>query len=185
MEAIQAIQNLDWIILHWIQANMRTPFLDMLMPPLTALGNAGLIWVAAALSCLLFKRYRRLGWIMLLGLALSGVLGNLILKPWIARERPCWLDSSVQLLIAEPRDYSFPSGHSMASAVAAALMLRFERRLGWIAVPLALLIAFSRLYLYVHFPSDVLAGILLGLLLAALSRQGFRLFENLCKRQRT
>ena len=91
------------------------------------------------------------------------LIGNVALKNWVARPRPCWLDPNVPLLIDLPKDYSFPSGHTLASVIAAAALTRANRKFGWIAMPLAALIAFSRLYLFVHFPSDVLASVALGL----------------------
>ena len=76
--------------------------------------------------------------------------------------RPCWLDPETPLLIAVPKDFSFPSGHTLSSAIGATVLTGTDRRFGWAAIPLAVLMAFSRLYLYVHFPSDVLAGKVLG-----------------------
>lgn len=88
------------------------------------------------------------------------------------RPRPCWLDQSVPLLIAVPNDYSFPSGHTLASVIGATILTAADRRFGLIAIPLAILIAFSRLYLYVHFPSDILGAVILGLGIGALTLCG-------------
>ena len=85
------------------------------------------------------------------------------------RPRPCWLDSSVWLLIADPTDYSFPSGHTLSSVIGATILTKTDRRFGYAAIPLAALIAFSRLYLYVHFPSDVLAAAVLGVMIGELA----------------
>ena len=90
------------------------------------------------------------------------LVGNVCLKNLIARPRPCWLDSSVQLLISSPTDYSFPSGHTLSSAIGATVLTKANHQFGWAAIPLAAAIAFSRLYLFVHYPSDVLAGAVLG-----------------------
>ena len=97
------------------------------------------------------------------------LVGNVFLKHLIARPRPCWLDQSVPLLIAVPNDYSFPSGHTLASVIGATILTAADRRFGLIAIPLAILIAFSRLYLYVHFPSDILGAVILGLGIGALT----------------
>jgi undecaprenyl-diphosphatase len=106
--------------------------------------------------------------IMLLGsLLLCFLLGNLLLKPLVGRIRPCDIHSSIPLLIARPTDYSFPSGHTMSSFAAANIIFHANVELGIAAYILALLIAFSRLYLYVHYPSDVLAGMILGLFVSA------------------
>ena len=154
--------SLDWSILHFIQNHMTCPLLDFLMPKITALGNSGMIWILAAVGLLCTRKYRRQGALLLIGLLTGALLGNVFLKNFFARPRPCWLDDSVQLLIAIPQDYSFPSGHTLASATGAAMLAQTDRRFGWAAIPLAVLIAFSRLYLYVHFPSDVLAGAVIG-----------------------
>ena len=103
------------------------------------------------------------------GLAVSVLVGNVCLKNFIARPRPCWLDSSVRLLIADPTDYSFPSGHTLSSVIGATILTKTDRRFGYAAIPLAALIAFSRLYLYVHFPSDVLAAAVLGVMIGELA----------------
>ena len=154
--------NLDWTILHALRDLTTCPFLDFLLPRLTLLGNGGAIWVAAGCGLLCTKKYRRQGILLLAGLLLGALVGNVVLKHLVARPRPCWLDPSVPLLISVPQDYSFPSGHTMSSAIGAVLLTRTDRRFGWFAIPLAVLIAFSRLYLYVHFPSDVLGGAVIG-----------------------
>ena len=155
--------SMDWSILQAIQDTTRCPFLDMLMPRITALGNGGAIWLIAAGGLLCTKKYRRQGVVLLGCLALGVLVGNLVLKNFIARPRPCWLDGSVPLLINIPKDYSFPSGHTLSSVIGATILTGTDRRFGYAAIPLAVLIAFSRLYLYVHFPSDILGGALLGL----------------------
>jgi len=157
--------SVDWAVLRWIHGVFSCGFLDFLMPKLSLLGNGGAIWILAALALLCVRKYRRYGVLLLAGLALGVLAGNLVLKNWIARPRPCWLDSGVPLLIANPTGYSFPSGHALSSAIGAVMLTMTDRRFGRIAVPLAALIAFSRLYLYVHFPSDVLGGIVLGVLI--------------------
>lgn len=154
--------SLDWSILHWIRDAMTCPFLDALMPELTALGAGGAIWLLAAGGLLCTKKYRRQGVLLLAGLAAGVLVGNVLLKNIIARPRPCWLEQNAQLLIATPKDYSFPSGHTLSSVIGATVLTKTDRRFGYGAIPLAALIAFSRLYLYVHFPSDVLAGAALG-----------------------
>lgn len=160
--------SLDWGILQWIQSTLVCPALDILMPNITALGNAGAIWLLAAVVLIITKKYRRQGLFLLLGLAASVLVGNVLLKNLVARPRPCLIDTSVPLLIANPTDYSFPSGHTLLSAISATIMAKTDRRLGYAAIPPAVLIAFSRLYLFVHFPSDVLAAAVLGLVIGEL-----------------
>lgn len=159
--------SFDWPVLNWIQANMRCGFLDALMPAVTHLGDKGAVWILTALVLLCTRRYRRNGLLLFAGLFAGMLTGNFWLKPWIARPRPCWLEPFVTLLIANPADYSFPSGHTLASVISAVILTGTNRRFGFAAIPLAVLIAFSRLYLYVHFPSDVLAAALIGLFLGS------------------
>lgn len=177
----EIIQQTDFQILDWIQANLRTSWLDWLMPKITFLCNGGWFWIAAAVLCLIWKKHRRCGFNISMGLILCGLFGNLLLKNLAARSRPCWINTSIDMLIAIPTDYSFPSGHSMASFASAVVILQYDRRIGIPAVILAALIAFSRLYLYVHFPSDVLVGILLGILFGILAP---RIVEFILRRLR-
>jgi len=166
------MMSLDWSILHWIHGTFSCGFLDFLMPKISLLGNSGAIWILLSLVLICMKKYRKYGLILLAGLALGVLTGNVLLKNWIARPRPCWLDPGVQLLIANPTDYSFPSGHTLSSAIGATILTMTDRRFGWAAIPLAALIAFSRLYLYVHFPSDILGGIILGILIGSIAFLG-------------
>lgn len=167
--------SLDQTILYWVQDNLSCGFLDAVMPKLTLLGSGGAIWLLAAGGMLCTKKYRRQGVIMLAGLAVGVLVGNACLKNLIARPRPCWLDDSVKLLIASPTDYSFPSGHTLSSVIGATVLTETDRRFGWAAIPLAAVIAFSRLYLFVHYPSDILAGAILGVVIGeAVYRIGMR-----------
>ena len=150
--------GLDWGVLHWIRENLSCGFLDLFMPAVSALGNGGAVWLLSAVCLLCTRKYRRQGVILLAGLAVGVLVGNMCLKNLIARSRPCWLNDSVFMLISVPTDYSFPSGHTLASAIGATVLTKTNRRFGWAAIPLAAIIAFSRLYLFVHFPSDILAG---------------------------
>ena len=158
----ELIERMDWSVLHALRGALQCPALDFLMPAITRLGSGGAIWLLAAAGLLLSKKYRRYGAAMLGALAAGFLIGNLCLKPLAARPRPCWLEETA-LLIASPSDYSFPSGHTLSSVIGAVMLCAADRRFGWAAVPLAALIAFSRLYLFVHFPSDVLGGAVLGL----------------------
>ena len=137
------------------------------MPIITALGNIGAIWIIAAVALLCTKKYRVYGVVLLGCLAVGALIGNGLIKNAVMRPRPCWLDESVTMLIETPSDYSFPSGHTMASVIGATILTAANRKFGLIAIPLAVLIAFSRMYLYVHFPSDILGGLVLGLAISA------------------
>lgn len=159
------VQTIDFQILDWIQQNIRNPVLDRVMPFLSVIGGFGLIWIVIGVLFLIDKRKRPYGIMILAGLLLGLLVGNGILKHLVARPRPCWLNPSVQLLVSIPKDYSFPSGHTMSAFIGATIICCYKRSWGILALILAGVIAFSRLYLYVHFPSDVLAGLILGVVI--------------------
>lgn len=156
--------SFEFAFLDWIQENLRGPFLDAVMPAVTSLGNGGMIWLALGVILLILPKYRRVGASVLVGLGLEVLCCNLLLKPLVARVRPCDVNAAVQLLIPRPDDFSFPSGHTGASFAAASALYFSQTRLWIPSLALAVLIAFSRLYLYVHYPTDVLAGALLGIM---------------------
>lgn len=165
---LNMIQNADWAILHWIQENVRCGVLDVFLPKLTLLGEGGAIWIAAALAMLATKKYRKYGLCLGLALVAGLLICNIGLKNIVARPRPCWLEA-IDLLVKNPRDYSFPSGHTWSAVTGAWVVTAANRKFGYAVIPLAVLLAFSRLYLFVHFPSDVLAGALIGALLGILA----------------
>lgn len=175
------LELLDFYILDLIQ-NLRCPFLDFLIPRVTALGNGGMIWILMSLIMCINKKYRKTGITVLAALLTGFIICNIIIKPLAARPRPCWIDTSVPILIDVPSDYSFPSGHTLSSFIAAFVLLFSGNRFGYAAVVLAALIAFSRLYLYVHFPSDVLGGIFLAALISyvvlGVSNKKFRIRKD-------
>ncbi|PTQ80654.1 undecaprenyl-diphosphatase [Trichococcus patagoniensis] len=154
--------------------SFHTPLLDQLMLFLTTLGNGGMVWIALALVLLVIPKYRIYGLTMLVSLLISIIFGNVLLKNIVARPRPNWIDPSVKLLIPNPTDYSFPSGHTFTSFAAAGSLFLYNKKSGTAALVLASLIGFSRMYLYVHYPSDVLAGALFGLAAAAAAFYGVR-----------
>lgn len=162
------LTEIEFAILDAIQG-IRSGLLDRLMVEITTLGNGGIVWIAAGVAMLFSRKYRRVGVAVLIAASLSGIIGNLVIKNIVARPRPCVINSAIELLIALPRGYSFPSGHTLCSFSAAVSMLLYNKKMGVCALTLASLIGFSRMYLYVHFLSDVLAGILLGILLARLA----------------
>lgn len=169
------IQSLDWAVLDWIRAALSCELLDAIMPALTHLGDGGFIWILAALLLIATRKYRRQDIAMLCALGCGVLIGNLALKNLVARSRPCWLRPDVPLLIPLPTDYSFPSGHTLASVIGASCLARADRQFGFASIALAALIALSRLYLFVHFPSDVLASVVLGLAIAAGVNRAFHL----------
>ncbi len=163
-----AIQNLDFQILDWIQAHLRVSFLDPVMAFFTHLGSS-VIWIAVIAVLLFWQKTRRDALVAGIG-QLGGLLfANVILKNLIARDRPCWIREGYPVLVDNPKDYSFPSGHTMAAVIFTVIMVRKYPKLAPVMVPGCFLIAFSRLYLYVHFPSDVLFSLVTGIPLGLLT----------------
>ena len=149
-------------ILHALQG-LHNPVLDSLMIFFTTLGEAGAVWIAISVILVIPNKTRKCGFTMMLAMALSFLLGNLIIKNIVQRARPCTIDTSVKLIIPFPSEYSFPSGHTLNGFTAATVIFCYFRKAGVIAYLGAAIIAFSRLYLFVHFPTDILGGIILGI----------------------
>lgn len=160
-----AAMTWEFDVLYWLQ-RQRTDWLDWLMPRVTALGNTGIFWILLGILLVCIVKTRKIGICMLISIALGALIGNVILKNLVARERPCWIDSQILLLIENPKDFSFPSGHTMVSFEGAVSIFMKNKRWGAAALLLAGAIAFSRLYLFVHFPTDVLCGAVIGTLIA-------------------
>lgn len=148
---------------------LHNPVLDCIMVVITSVGNAGWFFIVLGVVLLWVKKTRKAGFHVLLSLLFSLIFCNLILKDLVARQRPCWLVPEIQLLIANPSDFSFPSGHTSASMATAASIYLYNKKYGIAMFLLAIMIAFSRMYLFVHFPTDILGGMLTGLLSAFLA----------------
>ncbi len=157
-------------ILYWIREHLTCPFLDWLMPPLSALSAHGEIWILLAAVLMCIPKTRRAGVTMGVTLLMGYLIGNLGLKNLIGRIRPYELAPDVTLLVERLHDFAFPSGHTLASVGAATALTLYHRRWGAVALTLAAAIGFSRLYLFVHYPTDVVAGALLGVALAFAAR---------------
>lgn len=164
MNEVNAI-NIEFQILYGLQA-LHTPVVDSLMVFITSLADKGWLWLLLGAVLFILPKTRPVGGCILVSLAIGAVLGNVLLKNMAARQRPCWIDPSVPLLVRNPRDFSFPSGHTLASFEGAVCIFLFNKKWGLPAVMLAMLIAFSRMYLFVHFPTDVLAGAVMGTVIA-------------------
>lgn len=164
--------NLEQRFLFFVQKMHCFP-LTLFMLFCTNIGNGGLVWIFYSLIFLAQKQYRKQGFIVLLVLALTAFIINLLVKPLFSRLRPYEYFKEHEPLIKEPFGSSFPSGHSATSFACAAAICYLSLPFAWLAVIIAICIAFSRLYLFVHFPTDVLFGIfaggLLGLLIADLA----------------
>ena len=166
-------ESFDLPILDWIAANLWCPFLDAVMPAITALGDAGIFWMIIAAALLAFRKTRRVGLGMGIAMLAGLLLCNVTLKPLCQRPRPYDYQYDVfgkliPLIIERQHDFSFPSGHTIASFEAAGVIVLNNKKWGVAALVLASLIAFSRLYLYVHYPTDVLVSMVLGIMLALL-----------------
>ncbi|MDO4712241.1 MAG: phosphatase PAP2 family protein [Peptostreptococcaceae bacterium] len=185
------MQELEFAILDHIQG-IRLPFLDPVMIYASRSSDHGELWLIVGVLLLLLylkreKKQKRTievfrmgnveryssgsgdhcvlnpGITVLLAILLSALIVNLTIKPVVMRIRPYDINTAVRLITDKMSDYSFPSGHSSVSFASATAILLWNRRAGLFAILFALLIAFSRLYLYMHYPTDVLAGILIGI----------------------
>lgn len=158
---------MDTSIVTWVVENLRHPFLNPVMIFATYLGEKGLFWITIGLVLCFTKRYRRHGILMLVSLATGCIIGEGILKHLFARVRP--VDAlGLSLLIKHPGGFSFPSGHSCSSFAAATCLWWANRKWRIGAVSIASLIAISRVYHGVHYPTDILCGAVLGIAVAIL-----------------
>lgn len=156
---------MEFSILYAINT-IHNNILDNIMKVITILGDAGIIWLVIALILILKTKTRRCGILIIIALVLGLLIGNFLLKNIIARPRPFTVDKTINLLIQMPNDYSFPSCHTMASFEAAVIIFLHNKKWGIPVMILAILIGFSRMYLFVHYPSDVAFGAILGSLIA-------------------
>ena len=169
MNFIDFIYTIDFAIIDFIQETMRCQFLDYVMAFFSYLGEAGGIWIISAIVMMCFRKTRATGVMVLCAVAIGFVIGEFGLKNTVERLRPFVQNPEVIPAIKPPTSYSFPSGHSCSSFAAATVLIVRDKKFGIPAIIIANLIAFSRLYNYVHFPSDVLGGILLGVMCAVVT----------------
>lgn len=178
---VAMIQNLlaalavsfDLPILDWIAANIWCPFLDVAMPIITLFGDDGIFWIAIAVILMISKKYRKIGVGMAFALIMGLIVCNITLKPLIQRPRPYDFQMEhfgveIPLLVARMHDFSFPSGHTIASFEACTVLMLGNKKMGIPATILAVLIAFSRMYLYLHYPTDVIFSVIVGSLFGIL-----------------
>lgn len=158
----------EFTVLNQIQKG-RTEFLDRLMPCISFLGKWGLLWIVITILCLSVKRYRKLGRSLVCNIIVDLIACSAILKPIVQRLRPYVLNTTVHLIVPPETEFSFPSGHTLFAFGAATIIFMYNKAVGAVLYVLAALIAFSRLYLYVHFPTDVICGAVFGIILAVIS----------------
>lgn len=180
---LDTLLNLDGGFLLFLQESVRNPILDNLMIFITSLGNGGMIWIAATIVLLIPKKTRKAGIMSAVALLGSLIINNNIVKNIVQRPRPFVTFTDLQIIIPTPSEFSFPSGHTSSSFAAAAVFYRhLPKKLGLPAVILAGLIGFSRLYVGVHYPTDVIAGVLMGILLSYLAEYLVNLFVKKLKK---
>ena len=180
---LETLLNLDGGFLLFLQESVRNPILDNLMIFITSLGNGGLIWIAATIALLIPKKTRKAGIMSAVALLGSLIINNNIVKNIVQRPRPFVTFTDLQIIIPTPSEFSFPSGHTSSSFAAAAVFYRhLPKKLGIPSVILAGLIGFSRLYVGVHYPTDVIAGVLMGILLSYLAEYLVNLFAKKLKK---
>lgn len=166
---MEIIQSFDNSILYYMHEHWHNAFTNVFFPVVTFASSGGIIWIALAIIMLFSKKWRSAGIILLLSVGLSAILGNIILKNIFCRLRPFVADPSLELIIGPPSGYySFPSGHSVAAGSGAAVIFMRHKGFGAAAVVYALLVAISRVFLAVHYPTDVLCGLILGALCSVL-----------------
>ena len=180
---LETLLNLDGGFLLFLQESVRNPNLDNIMIFITSLGNGGMIWIAATIVLLIPKKTRKAGIMSAVALLGSLIINNNIVKNIVQRPRPFVTFTDLQIIIPTPSEFSFPSGHTSSSFAAAAVFYRhLPKKLGLPAVILAGLIGFSRLYVGVHYPTDVIAGVLMGILLSYLAEYLVNLFVKKLKK---
>lgn len=168
---LETLLNLDGGFLLFLQENVRSPILNSIMIFITTLGDGGFIWIVATIALLIPKKTRKVGVMSAVALLGSLIINNNLIKNLVKRPRPFVTFTDIRILIPTPSEFSFPSGHTSSSFAAAAVFYRFlPKKLGIPAVVLAGLIGFSRLYVGVHYPTDVIAGVLMGILLSYMAQ---------------
>ena len=183
---LETLLNIDGGVLLWIQAYLRNPILNAIMIFITTLGDKGYIWIAATIVLLIPKKTRKIGMISAMALIGSLLINNELIKNLVKRPRPFVTFTDLQIIIPTPSQYSFPSGHTSSSFAAAAVFYRhLPKKLGVPSVILAGLIGFSRLYVGVHYPTDVFAGVVMGIFLSYLAEFLVNFVQKQMKKHRS
>lgn len=170
-------------ILHAIQ-QIHTSWLDAVMIFFTRLGDDGILWIALGVGLLFFKKTRKCGVCVLLSMLLSMLVGKEFLKNMVERTRPFVADPTVVLKVTPPSSYSFPSGHTLDAFTSATAIFMYYRKPGIAAFVVASLIAFSRMYLFMHYPTDILGGIVIAVGVAVIVVNLFEKMIGKIRRQK-
>ena len=164
------LSQIDGNILLFIQEYLRAEWMTPIWKFITSLGNAGWFWIVLTIILLIPEKTRKIGIASLVSLAIGTIITNVALKNIVARTRPYEVVEGLTLLVGKAHDFSFPSGHSCASFASAFVIFKMmPGKYGISALVLASLIAFSRLYVGIHYPTDVIAGIAIGIISACIS----------------
>lgn len=160
----EILKKVDNTIFRWINIKFSNKTFDKIMPVITSAGNLGIVWITISVLLMTKKDYRRLGQMILTALVITTIIGEGIIKNIVKRKRPFYGDNDKELLISKPITYSFPSGHTASSFAVATVFIKTDNAASLEIILLAGLIAFSRIYLGVHYPSDVIGGGIIGVL---------------------
>ena len=164
LRCISRRERFDIFVLEYIKENFNGPKIDKIMVGFTMLGELGVFWGVVGLILTLQDKYRNNGAMVFVALFVTTIMGEGIIKNIVKRHRPCEEINEKDMVIKKPLSYSFPSGHTASSFAVAGVLVRCFSIWGIVFLLIASLIAFSRMYLYVHYPTDIVAGITLGLL---------------------
>lgn len=179
MNGLVSLNNFEAEGIVRLQQFIRTPWLDKAMTVFTGLNDSGALVIAVCGVLLLPKKYRGVGIRATFALSIQTIIVNLVLKPLVGRTRPFMVNEAIEVLTRTPHDFSFPSGHTGSMvAVAAVILFCMDRKYGIPAIIAALLMAFSRVYVGVHYPTDVLASIILGFVIALFAVKSMDRFEK-------
>ncbi|WP_446897118.1 phosphatase PAP2 family protein [Clostridium sp. LBM24168] len=163
---IVLMREFDTCIMLFINKYLKNKYMDIFMCMMTKLGNMGAIWIAISTYLLTHKQYRYEGKAVLITLIISTIVGEGVLKNLIKRSRPFNMAKNIKVIIAKPISYSFPSGHTLSSFAVASVLSEYFVEYEIIFMGLAFLISISRVYLCVHYPTDIIGGIVIGMVLS-------------------
>ena len=162
---METLIHMDGAILMFLQESVRNAVLDPIMKVITTLGNAGILWIVLTIFLLIPQKTRKIGWMSACALLFSLLINNILLKNLVARVRPYNAIEGLIPIIKKPSEFSFPSGHAGSSLASACVLYRkLPKKFGIPILVFAILISFSRLYVGVHYPTDVLAGAITGII---------------------
>lgn len=176
MNHISKRERFDTFILKQIRDKISNPVLDKIMVVFTMLGEFGAVWSLLGIALIIESKYRIIGLMILATLIFTTIMGEGIIKHLVKRSRPCKDMTQNDLVVRKPSTYSFPSGHTASSFAVANVLFACFTSVGVVFLIIASLIAFSRMYLYVHYPTDIIAGIALGLLCSQATMYMFQTF---------